>query len=251
MNDKFDHLFVAKKSMFGALRDAGLRAAKPQRNVHWVNQADDGATILNVWRHTLRKSGALITSDIIFGNRAELIPSRKRKRDEVREILKEAVGATVRVILLDERVPRQGLTSGCKYDPLLWSVHGGGDRYELRRGGKGRAEYLNVPIVPAAFGVLKPKKRFRVSEQIERLVRVKRETLKRAHNKCEIANCADGRDFTTPDVHHITRLGSLGSDHTDNTVALCPACHARVHRGIMDVRVRLEAAVEEIRRNRS
>jgi hypothetical protein len=249
-DDGFDHLFPAPKLMYEALHDAGLSAATPQRNVQWVNPADDGVMVFNVWRHSLRKRGNKIHSAFILKSRVEHSPSRKRKRDRLLEVLQQANGATVRVILLDEKIPQSGLVSGNQLDSMMWSVHDLGDRYELRQGGKGSPEYADVPIVPVAFGVIKPKKRMRVSEQIERLGRVKKETLNRAGNKCEIPKCIDGPLFVSPDVHHITRLGDLGSDHTDNTVALCPACHVRVHRGIKSVRIRMEAEIEKIRANR-
>ena len=54
MDDKFAHLFVGKKQMFRTLRDAGKKDAKPLRNVPWVNFANDGGAIINVWRHELQ-----------------------------------------------------------------------------------------------------------------------------------------------------------------------------------------------------
>ena len=162
--------------------------------------------------------------------------------------LERAPGATVRVVLLDERKPYSGVASGCKCDTVRWSVHDLGDRYELRRGGKGKVEYVGVPVEPGAFGVLNPKKRERVSQQIERLGRVRRATLERAGYRCEIPDCKDRHQFVSPDVHHITRLGDAGSDHTDNTVALCPACHARIHRGIRKVKKLMEAAVDGVKK---
>jgi hypothetical protein len=68
---------------------------------------------------------------------------------------------------------------------------------------------------------------------------------------CEISGCTDEVDFERMDVHHLTALGSGGSDHTDNTVALCPACHSRVHRGIMNVKAALEKKLLEIRKRRA
>ncbi len=248
MNDGFDHLFIGKRRMYEALREAGVKQAVPQRNVPWVNTADDGSTVVNVWRHSLRQLRGSIYSDFGLKGRATRSPGRRAKREELMRVLSGASGATVRVVLLDERKPKSGNTNGCKCDSVRWSVHDLGDRYELRRGGRGTVEFVGVPIEPRAFGVLKPKRRERSSQQIERIGRVKSETLKRAGYVCEIPDCKDGHQFVKPDVHHITRLGDTGSDHTDNTVALCPACHARIHRGIRSVMDRMEAAVERIRR---
>jgi hypothetical protein len=130
-HDGFDHLFPAPKLMYEALRDAG-RSAKPQRNVQWVNAADNGDMVFNVWRHSLRKRGTKIYSAFIRKNRVEHNPSRKRKRDKLLEVLQQANGATVRVILLDEKIPESGVVRGNQFDPMRWSVHDFGDRYELR-----------------------------------------------------------------------------------------------------------------------
>jgi hypothetical protein len=248
MDDGFEHLFIGKTRMYEALRKAGVKRAVPQRNVPWVNRADDGDTIINVWRHSLRERRGTIYSDFALKKRVTRNPVRRAKREELMRVLSGASGATVRVVLLDERKPNSGLTNGCKYDPVKWSVHDLGDRYELRRGGRGTTEYLDVPIEPGSFGVLNPRKQQRASQQIERLGRVKRVTLERAGYRCEIPDCKDAHQFVKPDVHHITRLGNAGADHTDNTVALCPACHARIHRGIRSVMDQMEAAVDRIRR---
>lgn len=247
MDDGFEELFVGKKQMFKALRDAGKKDAGPQRNVPWVNYASDGDIIVNVWRHSLRKSRGAIYSD--FGPKKRIIQNsgRRAKREELMRLLEKASGATVRVMLLDERIPKSGLTSGCKCDSHRWLVCDLANRYELRRGQRGKAKYAGVPLTPAALGALKPKKRRYMSERIERLSQVRRATLERADNRCEIPSCGDSRDFISPDVHHITHLGDAGSDHTDNTIALCPACHARVHRGTRTVRARIETIVERIR----
>ena len=249
MNDNFEHLFVGKKQMYRALRDAGKRHAKPLRNVPWVNFADDGGAIVNVWRHSLRQRGSLIYSDFARKDYRPRNRMRRAKRKELMDVLTKSDGATVRVMLLDERVPRSGLTNGCNFDTSRWLVHNLGDRFELRRGRKGNTKSSCVPVVPEAFGVLNPRKRQRVSEVIERLGYVKRATLARAQYRCEIPGCKDQDQFKRPDVHHITRLGDSGSDHTDNTVALCPACHARIHRGRRAVSVRISKMVERIRFN--
>jgi hypothetical protein len=250
MDDEFEHLFVGKKQMYRALRDAGKKDAKPLRNVPWVNFADDGGAIINVWRHSLKKRGSLIYSDFARTDYRPRNRMRRAKRKELMHVLTKSDGATVRVMLLDERVPGSGLTNGCNFDTSRWLVQNLGDRFALRRGRKGKIKSTDVPVVPEAFGVLNPKKRQRISEIIERLRDVKRATLARAQFQCEIPGCKDQDQFKRPDVHHITRLGDSGSDHTDNTVALCPACHARIHRGRRAVSDRINSIVEGIRYKR-
>lgn len=107
-----------------------------------------------------------------------------------------------------------------------------------------------LPKSPIAYGTLAPERKRAVSERIERDPRVRKLTLARAGNRCEIFGCKDYEDFVTLDVHHITYLGHGGADHTDNTVALCPACHARVHRGNVKVASMLKRKLELLRNSR-
>jgi hypothetical protein len=250
VEDKFEHLFVGKKPMFRALRDAGKKNARPLRNVPWVNFADDGSAIVNVWRHSLRKRGSLIFSDFARKDYRPRNRYRRAKRTELMDVLLKSGGTAVRVMLLDEHVAGSGRTNGCKFDSFPWLVRDLGDRFQLLRGKNSRFKTASAPLVPEAFGVLSPRRKQWVSEAIERLGRVKRATLVRAQNRCEIPGCKDQDQFKQPDVHHITRLGDFGSDHTDNTVALCPACHARIHRGKNAVSARISKMVEKIRNDR-
>ena len=90
-----------------------------------------------------------------------------------------------------------------------------------------------VPNVPA--GKQRPT---RVTSTVERFVRdpsVKAWVLKAAEGHCE--NCelpapfvnVDGTPFL--EVHHIKSLADNGSDTINNTVAICPNCHRRLHYG--------------------
>ncbi len=107
-----------------------------------------------------------------------------------------------------------------------------------------------LPKSPIAYGTLAPRRKRAVSERIERDPQVREMTLSRARNRCEISDCEDFEDFVTLDVHHITYLGHGGADHTDNTAALCPACHSRVHRGNEKVASMLKRKLEQLRNAR-
>jgi 5-methylcytosine-specific restriction enzyme A len=64
---------------------------------------------------------------------------------------------------------------------------------------------------------------------------VREYVLKRAEGTCE--SCEAGAPFVRPDgspylePHHIRRLGDGGPDHPRWVAAVCPTCHARIHRG--------------------
>ena len=79
---------------------------------------------------------------------------------------------------------------------------------------------------------------------------VNKATKKRAHGICQLCNSPapfidkNGNPFL--EVHHVKWLSRGGSDSTDNTVALCPNCHRRVH--ILDLQEdidKLKTAIEQ------
>ena len=78
-----------------------------------------------------------------------------------------------------------------------------------------------------------PKERKAVVRQRSEAVKVY--VLRRADGRCE--GCGSPAPFETPDgkpylePHHTRRLADGGPDHPRWVAALCPNCHARVHRG--------------------
>lgn len=70
--------------------------------------------------------------------------------------------------------------------------------------------------------------------------------LKRANGKCE--GCGNPAPFLTAkgtpylEPHHITRRADGGPDHPRWVIALCPNCHARVHRGADGYQYNVELA---------
>lgn len=64
---------------------------------------------------------------------------------------------------------------------------------------------------------------------------IKEYVLRRARGVCE--GCGAPAPFTTPhgapylEPHHIRRRADNGPDHPQWVIAVCPNCHARVHRG--------------------
>ena len=66
-----------------------------------------------------------------------------------------------------------------------------------------------------------------------RSAEVTKETRKRANGVCQYCNqpapFLDKKGNPYLEVHHIIWLSRGGADSTDNTVALCPNCHTRMH----------------------
>lgn len=79
---------------------------------------------------------------------------------------------------------------------------------------------------------------------------VKEYTLQRAQGRCEL--CGDGAPFYVEgkpflECHHIQWLSKGGRDFPDNTAALCPNCHRKLHH-LKDKDV-LDAEIERLRKN--
>jgi hypothetical protein len=238
-----------KQSLFRSMRDAGISAAQSQRNVAWLNVATDGTPVLNAWHEDIElRNGYLVA--VVDARRWRTKPRTEGKRLAVVLALERLHGHSIRVIVLESK-PNKARHYGTHFDDLaLWLVEDTGSEFLLWRGRSALDVTDAIPPNPVAFGALDPSRRERISTSIERLNRVRLLTLQRARNRCEIANCSDHSDFGTLDVHHITSLGHGGSDHTDNTIALCPACHARVHRGTASVVAAMSQQIQMVRDSR-
>jgi hypothetical protein len=238
-----------KQSLFRSMRDAGISAAQSQRNVAWLNVATDGTPVLNAWHEDIEpRNGYLVA--VVDARRWRTKPKTEGKRLAVVSALERLHGQSIRVIVLESK-PNKPRHYGTHFDDLaLWLVEDTGSEFLLWRGRPALDVTDAIPANPVAFGALDPARRERISTSIERLNRVRLLTLQRARNRCELADCSDHSDFSTPDVHHITWLGHGGSDHTDNTIALCPACHARVHRGTARVVAAMNQKIQLVRDSR-
>ena len=73
----------------------------------------------------------------------------------------------------------------------------------------------------------------RISISYDRSTEVARITKNRAKGKCELCNKPapfyDKKGHPYLEAHHIKWLSNGGEDSTDNTVALCPNCHTKMH----------------------
>ena len=236
---------IGQQRLYQALRDAGV-AALPRRNVPWIDTAEDGTVVLNIWHSFVTWHGNQIVAELrprIWAG-ANSVGS---KTHAVVTGLEAMHDRTIRVVVLEESASAKGMVQAAQCDPKYWLVEDTGSIFRLWRGRRAIRRDDPVPADPDGFGRVSPVRKERVSSVIERDPRVRRFTLDRAGSRCEIPGCKDMVDFKVLDVHHITRLGDGGADHTDNTVALCPACHARVHKGARSVQRLLSMQVKKIR----
>lgn len=101
------------------------------------------------------------------------------------------------------------------------------------------------------IGNATPKKTVLTSEAFERDPAVKAWVLKAANGSCEL--CLSDAPFVKADgvryleVHHVRPLAEGGKDMIENTVALCPNCHRRMHYGAERLALRAQL-VERIKR---
>lgn len=85
-----------------------------------------------------------------------------------------------------------------------------------------------------------------------RSAEVAKETRKRANGICQLCNqpapFKDRNGNPYLEVHHIVWLSRGGADSTENTVALCPNCHTRMH--VLDKAEDIEKLKDAIRQNK-
>ena len=237
-----------KQPLYKSLRSAGLTDAVPQRNVEWIMLASDGTSILNWWRRGISERDGWVLATVDARNWVSRSPAQERKRQNVVTRLTSLDGQAIRVSVLESTRRVNNRHAGTRFDDgALWLVEDTRKDFLLWRGREPEDLHEPLPSNPRGYGNVLPNRRESVSSRIERDGRVVGFTLRRAGNKCELPSCVDSADFVRPDVHHVVALGERGSDHTDNTIALCPACHVRVHRGsnavIIDIQNRINTVI--------
>lgn len=93
-------------------------------------------------------------------------------------------------------------------------------------------------------GEQRPKRKFVCVVEYDRSDYVREFALRCAAGRCDL--CKERAPFETPsgpflEVHHVVPLAERGPDTIENTVALCPNCHRRMHRlGLPKDRATLE-----------
>lgn len=84
-------------------------------------------------------------------------------------------------------------------------------------------------------GVANPKVEYSPTAQYYRDPKVRAWVLQRADGKCELCKMAapflTDHDEPYLESHHIFLLAQGGPDTPENTAALCPNCHRRIHHG--------------------
>lgn len=117
------------------------------------------------------------------------------------------------------------------------------DRFKASREADDPAGMSNAELTKkAATAPKKPKSYTRASVVYERRRDVAEYAKRRAAGKCEL--CGELAPFTNAfddpflESHHIVWLAHGGSDSIENTVALCPNCHRKMHvvRDAKDIR---------------
>lgn len=239
--------------LYQAMREAGVRGAKALRNVPWISTADDGVAILKAWHKNIEdRNGLQVVSVRARSRKAPTKRAARKKGGDVTKQLALLHGQRIRVVVVEAPAKKGAGHSGARYDNEAdWLVEDTGQEFLLWRGRVSLEANSATPLDPPGFGQINPARRLVVSEQIERLAKVRNFTLRRADFRCEIPGCVDFCDFEQMDIHHMTKLGQRGADHTDNTVALCPPCHSRVHRGTSQIRTAIEVKIRAIRDQRA
>lgn len=114
-------------------------------------------------------------------------------------------------------------------------------------------ELLSQSQLTPPPGTARPKFTTREVREVVRDATVKAWVLQQAKGHCEC--CRQPAPFRTIEglpyleVHHVKTLANGGADLIENTVALCPNCHRRLHYGedASELRKGLYAAIKRLR----
>jgi 5-methylcytosine-specific restriction enzyme A len=118
-------------------------------------------------------------------------------------------------------------------------------------------ELMKRDLLEVPAGQVEPQPIARSVKDYARDAAVKAWVLKHANGVCEC--CANPAPFVMSnrlpflEVHHVNRLAEAGQDTIENTVAVCPNGHRRLHHGAdaADLRERLYASIPRLRRRKA
>jgi hypothetical protein len=219
-------------------------AANPKYCYEWALKQAGKLVVCNLWYQNMQETNGTVEQHLILRDtpdRTELDPTRRARRDRMKNLLMDAVRdrLPVRVIVLDGR-PHEKPTDGKArvearvLDPVSWAVveHPRDGEFVLRRGGS-TPHFLDQFSLPRPSGT-DPKPMTRTSTSWARDPGVRRFALQRAGGRCEYCGIAG---FKMPDgsiyleTHHVIPLSEGGPDSAENVVALCPNHHREAHFG--------------------
>lgn len=177
-----------------------------------------------------------------------------RKQAQLKEApIKSGGNRTKRILLHNPLISRELWKAVAENSAALDSFSVGlaqptADRVEL----EARVDALIRGETAKPKGNATPKKTMQISETFERDPEVKAWVLKAAKGVCEL--CLSNAPFIKEngvaylEVHHVRPLAEGGKDTIENTVALCPNCHMRMHYGIsrLAMRAKLVQTIERL-----
>jgi len=137
---------VGHQRLYQALRDAGFSNAPPLRNVEWIGIADDGVTVLNLWRDYIKLRDGRFVAEIDARDWIrDGIGSKKTRR--VIAGLAAMAGRQIRCVILEKHPTKPGHTDGARLDPRLWTVQDDGKIFILHRGWRGSEDELTARML--------------------------------------------------------------------------------------------------------
>jgi HNH endonuclease len=106
-----------RQSFYQSFREAGIRGARPLRNIPWILAADDGTPIFCLWRNYMRAvgNGVAAQMDVRKWTRAS-------KGRLVQMQLSQSLGHRIRVVVVEDGEPGSNTARSTSFDPMMWQV---------------------------------------------------------------------------------------------------------------------------------
>jgi hypothetical protein len=119
---------VGRQGFYQSFREAGIRNAKPLRNIPWVLAADDGTTIFCLWRSYMRPVASRVAAQMDVRRWTDTAKGR-----DVQVSLAASLGKKIRVIVVEDGSKGSKTARSTSFDPYLWNVNEGNGDYLLTR----------------------------------------------------------------------------------------------------------------------
>lgn len=117
-----------RQSFYQSFREAGIREARPLRNIPWILTSDDGTPIFCLWRSYMRAVGAGVAAQMDVRKWTGAAKGR-----HVQTQLAQSVGKRIRIVVVEDGEPGSKTARSTSFDPMMWQVEEGGGDFLLTR----------------------------------------------------------------------------------------------------------------------
>jgi hypothetical protein len=114
--DLYETIPFGRQAFYQSFREAGLRDAKPLRNIPWILEADDGTPIFCLWRSYMRAASGHVLAQM------DVRQWTGKKGRAVSDVLSANVEKGIRVVVVEDGASGSKTARSTSFDPMIWRV---------------------------------------------------------------------------------------------------------------------------------